>query len=894
LHLALKSKVCGVSLIAFSIATALLLPQVTLAQTQISNQQIAQNYWPQYDYDPNVPTLKQVLGYENGEKITTPDDIIKYLEALHAYAPNRIIIKDYGKTWEGRRLIYAFVGSEQHISNLDKITANSVSLADPRKTNVAQKNSIISKQPVIVWYTNSVHGDEISPADASLRLAYHILAARGGKADEIRNNTLVAIVPLQNPDGRARFINSNLAATGANPNSDEFAAERDQPWPGGRMNHYNFDLNRDWFALTQPETQGQTKAFLQYYPQVVVDAHEMGREGNFFFPPEAEPINETHTQEQKDLRAIFGHGNAKSFDEYGIQYFTREIYDGFYPGYGDSWPTSQGAIAMTYEQASSRGLLARDKNGEILNYKDTVKNHFIASLATIETAASNRVRILNSFYEFRKSAIDEGEKSNIKSYIIDAKANKSGADKLAAVLKRQNIEITQAKNQFSICGKDYVAGSYIVPTNQPASLLVKNLLAHNIPLDAEFVKRQLSLRARGLNDEIYDVTGWSMPLLYNLDVAACGNIPNVVTNPVGTDFIQKGIVSNPNPKYGFVIASANNAFNRFVAGALRSNIKLRALDEEFTTNDVSYPSGSVVVINSENDDNLSQKIAKLADETGANIKGIDNSWVDKGPSFGSIKSVLLKTPKIAMAWDFPTSPYSAGNARFTLEQKIGFDVTPVRVSRLKMANINRFDAIILPDTNADYSTFLGEGGTNNLKQYVTNGGVLIGLGGATRFLAASNILPTKVETFKENKSENKNGEIKNDKDYLDAITPNEVEPVEIDGAILKIKKGENHWLTQGLPKEIYALYQGNDVYTPLTRAQGENPLYFAAKDELLASGLVWEENKAKMAYKPFAMVVQKGRGFVIGFGADPTYRAHTDGLDALLMNAVLQPIARVK
>lgn len=870
-----------------------MLPMVIYAQGAQTT--IAQNYWPAADYEPNVPTIKQVLGYEHGEKITSAADLIKYLEALQKFAPNRVIIKDYGKTWQGRRLIYTFIGSEENIKNLDKIAANSVALSDPRKTNFAQKNAIIENQPVIVWYTNSVHGDEISGADASLKLAYHLLAAKNDlKIDEIRKNTLIAIVPSQNPDGRERFLASNIGATGLSPDADELAAERDQPWPGGRMNHYHFDLNRDWFALTQPETQGQTKAFLEYYPQVVVDAHEMGRDGNFFFPPEADPINPTHTQEQKALRALFGENNGKWFDNFGIQYFTREVFDGFYPGYGDSWPTSQGAIAMTYEQASSRGLVARGKDGSLLTFKDTVRNHFVASLATIETAAKYRSRILNSFYDFRKSAIDEGAQSATKSYIIPAQTNQSGADKLAAVLSRQGIEIGQANSSFNACNTNFAKGSYIIPTNQPASRLIKNLLEKNIPMDENFTKRQLLLRERGLQDEIYDVTAWSMPLLYNLDVKNCGVIPNVSQDAASKDLIKAGQIDKPKAKIGFVVKSANNAFNRFTAAGLNAGLKMRAIEEDFTVEGKSYPAGSIVVLNSENESNLSPKIEELAIKTGANIVGLDSSWVTSGPSFGSIKAIRLKAPKIAIAWDFPTSPYSAGNARFVLEQKIGFNITPVRVSRLKLPNIGRFDVLILPDTNSDYFSYLGENGVNNLKQYVANGGVIIGLGGATRFLAAANVglIPTKLENFKIDKKDTKSSEIKDDKAFLDAITPEESEPVEIDGAILKVKKGDAHWLTQGLPSELYVMYQGNDIYSLLNRAQGENPLYFAPKDELVAGGVVWEQSKAQMAYKPFAMVSQKGRGFVIGFGADPTYRAHTDGLDELLLNAIIQSSSR--
>ena len=877
-------------------------PNLALAQNQIETPKAV---WPSSNYDPSIPTIKSVLGYEIGQRISSPAQIITYFEALEVAAPDRIIIKDYGKTWQGRRLIYAVIGTKEQLQNLETIRANSIALSDPRKTGQGQANLIIANQPTIVWLANSVHGDEISPADSAMMTAYHLLASRpDSNIDAIRKNTLTVIVPVQNPDGRDRFIASNRSAEGLEPDADELSAERDQPWPGGRMNHYNFDLNRDWISLTQPETQGHIKAYLDWYPQVMIDAHEMGREGNFFFPPEADPINPNHTAGQRQLRAIFGANNARWFDNYGISYFTREIYDGFYPGYGDGWPATHGTIAMTYEQASSRGLVARGKDGKILTYETSVRNHFVAALATIETAANERKRILENFYDFRKSAVQEGQNGSVKSYIINISPDSTGAHRLASLLAKQGIEVEKAKATFSACGVNYQNGAYIVRSAQPAQRLVKNLLEKEIPLEPDFVAKQLNLRERGLDDEIYDVTAWSLPLLYNIDAKPCNIIPVVSSEALIATEKWIAQSTKPNPQYGFIIPSLNSGHAKFGALALKENIKIRAPEEAFTHGGKNYPSGSFVVIKSENGADIDNKIAQISKQTTVDIIGIDDSWVSSGPSFGSIKSVPLKLPRIAIAWDNPTDPYSAGNLRYIAEQRIGFNVTPIRTSRIRANGIGRFDVLILPDTNAGYLTTLGDDGTNNLRAFTQNGGTIVGIGSAVRYLTAPSVdlLASRREnaaksddapkTPSSSEATSSGTIIENKQALTRTINTEGGEPTIIDGAILKVETTENHWLNIGIKPTLYTMYQGSDIFRPLTRNQGVNPIIYSEASELVASGVVWEKNRKQLALKPFAMVQQRGRGFVIGITADISYRAHIEGLDELLFNAIVQSTAR--
>ena len=226
------------------------------------------------------------------------------------------------------------------------------------------------------------------------------------------------IDPTQNPDGRDRFVHNFEIAEGLEPNASPLAAEHNEPWPGGRTNHYYFDLNRDWISLNHPETLGRVKVLQEYFPPVFVDLHEMGSNTTYYFAPEAIPYNPHLARDQRESLQLFGKNNAKWFDRYGFSYFTREVFDAFYPGYGASWPSYYGSVAMTYEQASARGLVVRRSDESVMHFRDTVRHHFVASIATSETAAINREQLLADFYAYRQSAIEEGRSEEIRSYIL--------------------------------------------------------------------------------------------------------------------------------------------------------------------------------------------------------------------------------------------------------------------------------------------------------------------------------------------------------------------------------------------------------------------------------------------------------------------------------------------
>ena len=706
---------------------------------------------------------------------------------------------------------------------------------------------------------------------------------------------MVVFVPTQNPDGRERFINSFEAGLGAQPNGDPLSAERAEPWPSGRFNHNLFDLNRDWFIQSQPETQGHAALIREWRPQVVVDSHEMGTDSSFFFPPEAEPLNPWIYPAILEARERFGRNNAARFDQAGLDYFTRETFDAFYPGYGDGWPAYFGAVSMTYEQGSSRGLLARRSSGEMLTYADTVQGHLTATLSTIETAARDREKLLNDFYAFHRDGMAGGRGAYVLSR--SAAADPAAADKLAGLLVRSGLEVGRATASFSACGQSYQAGDYVVNLSQPQRRMAETLLAKDVPLDPKFLAEQEARRARGLSDEIYDLTGWSLPLLFNVPSQRCANAPSVQTAAVGPELIRPAAVASGDAAYGYAI-HPGTAGMRFLTAALTDRLPVRSIEEPFTLDGRAYPGGTFIVPRAGSPADLDERVRRLAAGSGAQVTPLATSWVSRGPSIGSDRAVVITAPRVALAWDDPTDPESAGSIRHVLEREYGWPVTAVRTRRLTHADLSRYQVLILP-SGGNYEQVLGESGVANLRAWVQSGGVLIGVGSASRLLTDpdSKLLDSRRETAldpEDGRADDASSatvagsEIASDIDYLERTAHRGGSPDSVAGVLARALVDNEHWLGAGVATEVSVMVRGSDIYTPLSRDQGSNVVRLAGPDSLLASGQLWNENRRQLAYKPVAMSSGIGRGQVVAFTQDVTMRAFLEGLKPLFLNAVFR------
>ncbi len=863
--------------------------------------------WPGAKYDPAIPTIKSVLGHDHGEVITPPEGVAQYLQALQKAAPTRSRLIEYARTWEGRPLWLFVIGSPDRIAKLEQVKADLQRFGDPRRQQGGDAERLVKELPVVVWLIHGVHGNEISSADAALLEAYHLLAAQGDAGvDLVLRDALVLIDPMQNPDGRARFISTNLQGRAANADPAPYSAEHDEPWPGGRSNHYLFDMNRDWFAQSQPETRGRIKIGLEYLPQITVDLHEQGGDNAYYFSPPAEAINPHVTKSQIAAWELLGRANAARFDERGWAYYIREVYDAFYPGYGDSWPTFQGSIGNTYEQASARGLAFARSDGDTLTYRDGVMHHFNAAIVTAVTAARNRERFMRDYLEYRRSAIAEGEKGPVREYIIVPGQDLSRAELLARNLATQGIEVRRAEEPIKLASRTIPAGAFIVSNAQPSARMIRNLLDARTEQSAEFIKKQEERRKMRLNDQIYDITAWNLPMLFDVETATSPTAITVKTTMVPSQY-DAPFPSRPlaASKVGYLMpwgsAAVGAVGRRHEAGhshpqrGRRVHAQWPPLSDRHGVHPQQRESGRP------------HRPARGADRQARRRDGADRFHVGRrGHLARQQRRGALEGAEgaagVGHAHAVAVGGMDALCARAALrgvaDRRARQLAGPRQLQRLRrdraaVRHLRRIDQRGLAGPHQGLAACRrharhGGGGVavgNGIQcrpagyddppegwsaGYSASGGGCTGGIGCIRCQSGASV-PKPGDAF----------------DYDKAIQPDRERPASQPGAILRVTLDTNHWLTAGHDADAQVMIEGNRVFAPIKLNSGRNVGVYATKDKLIASGLIWPDAQDILVQKAFLMHQPFGQGHVIAFAEEPNYRAFTEATMLLFMNAVL-------
>ena len=845
-------------------------------------------FYPQGRYDASVPTLQEVVGHGWAERITSPEEAVEYLRALDKASPRYRLVR-YGSSWEGRPLHYMIVASEATMSRLPEVRAGMHRLADPRSITTPEAEQLIESMPAITWLAYGVHGDEVSSTVAALLTAYHLGAAVDDElARIVLDNSVVILDPMQNPDGRARLVQYYRQTRGRWPDGRRQAAEHHQAWPGGRFSHYLFDINRDWFAQTQIESKARVKAFLEWYPLVYPDLHEMGTDSTYYFAPPAPPINPEWTSDQFDGLALYGENNARWFDRMGFGYYTREVFDSFYPGYGDGWPLSQGAIGMTYEVAGVDGLVAQRADDTEWRFRDSVQRHFISSLATAETTARHRVTMLRRFYEFRRSAIEEGESETIKEFILAPGSDPGRVDRLASLLMAQGIEVQRATASFTnprvrdyyggeTQAREFAAGTYVISLAQPAKRLAKQLLVKHLPMDDAFVAEQLRRYDKGLEHQIYDISAWSLPLIHDLDAHTAESVSEGKLTLVTEPPLPSGRLHGGEAELAYLLPWGRNDTARALALMLRRGLRAFTADAAVELDGVRHPRGSLIVKVRNNPRGLHQQLEEIAAESGAEVYSVDSSWTETGINLGSPQVRYVPPTRVAMAYDNPTDPSSAGWTRYLLEQVYGYPVTVIQTDRLATTELDDFNVLILPHVAArrgSYAVSLGAQGSERLRNWVQKGGTLVTLRDASQWLTEPDVglLSTRRE-LRDGRLEGTEGE--------------ELRlPYRVPGAIFRVLLDTDHWLSAGYEGDANVMVDSGNVFRPLKITDGTNVGVYAADDSVVLSGFVWPDSPSLFAGKAYLMHQPVGQGHVVAFSEDPNFRAYADGLNLLFLNAV--------
>ncbi len=832
-------------------------------------------------FDPAVPTPRSVLGYEVGERFTPHHVVHRYFEAL-ARSSNRVRLDTLGRTFEGREVLLLVVTSSANQQRLEAIKRDAEALAYPDRTSGAQVDAIVQRLPSIVWLGYTVHGNEASGTEAALATAYQLAAGTDDATRLLLDSTVTLIDPIQNPDGHERHVQDVMRKRSTwGVSSIPGTLSQEGSWPGARTSHYQFDLNRDWFIHSHPETRARVSGFFTWWPHVAVDLHEMGSNSTYFFAPPMEPINKNVPPQVLDWWERYAAGNAAAFDEQGWAYFRREGYDEFWPGYGVSWPILNGAVGMTYEQASSGAGAIRRTDGTVLTLSEAAHHHYTASIATLRVTAEQRTARVRDYVATRLEPIRNPGRGQLRTVVLERDAM-GRADSLVSQLLSNRIAVRYRPGALTLDGAQrYGAvatsraqitdGAYIVDLAQPQGLLAAALLEPDAPLDSSFITQELENRRTGESNRFYDVTAWSLPFVHR--VAAWG----VRTAVSGGDVITQVPRSNMMrtmaiARHGYAFAPGSDASVRMLAQLLHRGVRLVYARKAFRIGGDAFPHGAFIARVSNNDSTLHATVSQLADSTGARVSALMTAAVDVGTDLGSNSVVPVAAPRVALLGDSPVNGNSYGFAWYQFDQRLGYPAVGIAADAIAGGLLSEFDVLVMPSAGG-IGGALGEAGRGELQRWVRGGGVLITLEGASQWLASEQ---SGLSAFRQAGNARSN-------DSAGAALP-----VNNPGAIVRTLPDTLSPLLAGLRDSEWPVQvSGNRVFAaPASVNPGEVVLRYAPASSLRLAGYLWPEAPERLAGSPYLWTERVGRGRVIAFSGDPNYRDLWRGMLPLFANAV--------
>lgn len=817
----------------------------------------------------SIPSPEEFLGYGMGERFTPHHRILAYFEELDRRS-SLVTMQQIGESYEHRPLVLATITSEKNHAALETIRRNAAALA----RGEGDVDAIVKNMPAIVWLAFGVHGNESSSAEAGMFVASSLL--RDPASTKLLDDLIVIIDPLENPDGRERYIQWFQRTTGVKPNPNAEAFEHAEPWPGGRYNHYMIDMNRDWTWLSQKETQARIEAYKQWYPQVVVDFHEMSAQSSYFFPPDAKPINANLPKDVEHWLEVFGRANATEFSQRGWVFFVGENFDLFYPGYGDSWPALHGAIGMTYEMAGGgrAGSAILREDGTLLRLSDRAERHYTTGMATVRTAAQNREALLRYTYQAARTQIDGGKNTFL---LAPGSPNFPG---LVALLQKQGVRVDMLSAPATIKAaridrdltesRTFPAGTAVISTRQAFGGLANTLLEKTAAFSKGFVEEQRAKAEADEPDDFYDLTTWSLPLAMNVEGWS-------TTLPVAgtTAFREESSQSFRAASYGYLVDGMQPNIYRLIGMLLERKVKFSVVDSEINTGgDQTWSRGSLVILKGNNAKELDATLATLAREASIAVVPLESGWMG-AISFGSQKVRFVKDPKIGLVGGAGSDATSYGMLWHTLDVDTPIPHTTLSVESLRNVNLDNYEVLIFPD--GSYTDRLGKRAIDKIKQWVTDGGTLVAVKGAHAFLREKDVELSKLKPWEPAK--------KKDDDAKDGETAERYNDYRIPGSAFRTTMNDRSFLTFGVPRAPAVLVEGSGAYLPLPH-KVDNILTIDAKDPLI-SGVAWPESIDRIKGSVYVASEKFGRGQVITFADDPHFRLFWRGTLPMFLNAVV-------
>ena len=784
-------------------------------------------------FDQTIPKPSEVIGHEVGEWHVTHDKLVQYMYAI-ANSSDRIIIEETGKTYENRPLLILKVSSPDNLKNLEKIKENHIKITNGIKINE------FKNMPAVVYQGFSVHGNEASASNAALLGIYYLAASNESETLEILNNTVILYDPCLNPDGLQRFANWVNSNKNLIPNPDNNDREFSEVWPGGRTNHYWFDLNRDWLPVQLPESKARIKTFTDWLPNIVTDHHEMGTNSTFFFQPgvpsRVNPLIPNFNQELTEKIAKY---HSEHLDKIGSLYYSKENYDDFYFGKGSTYPDINGSIGILFEQASSRGHLQQSQNG-ILTFPFTIKNQLTTIISTLNAASSLRTQLLSYMNEFYIEALDEVNNSKTSGIGFGNNYDKTSSYQLAKILKSHKIDV------FETNSKNY---KYYVPLKQKKSRLIRAMFE----------------TSTNFQDSLfYDVSAWTFPLAFNVNHEFLKKELEVVKS-----FDEpKGKVSNFSD-YGYLIKPHDYNIPKLINSLQEKGIRIKSSSKSFKINSDYFDYGSLlipVVGQSISSKNIYDLLNNVSNKTGIDIYALKNGYEDN-IGFGSGSFTTIKTPKIGLIVGSGVRAYDAGEIWHLFDTRYEIPITKIDIKNLNRVNLSQYTHVILPSySGTDLST-------TKIQDFLKSGGNLIAYRSSINWLERNKFINV---DFIKNDISAKDVSFEDRSKFSGAQV--------VGGAIFETKIDKSHPINFGFHNDVLPTFRNNTIFMKPDKNSYNNPIKYT--ENPLLSGYISNDNLEILKQSVPFKIKRFSSGKIFLFTDNTNFRAFWYGTNRLLMNAI--------
>ena len=813
-------------------------------------------------YNPAIPKPKDIIYHEVGEWHVTHDRLVNYMKAIATAAPGRVRLETMGFTYEDRPQVLLIITSPANQQRLEEIRQQHLLLSNPAKSASVD----IEHVPIVVWIGHSIHGNEPSGANAALLTAYYLAAAQGSSMDSLLQNTVILFDPSFNPDGLQRFStwanqhkSKNLVT---DPNSREF----NEVWPGGRFNHYWFDLNRDWLPAVHVESQNRLKWFQQWKPNILTDHHEQGSNATFFFQPgvpsRVNPLTPAKNQELTGKLAKF---HAKALDKIGSLYFTKESYDDFYYGKGSTYPDINGAIGILFEQASSRGHAQETSNG-ILRFPATIKNQFVTALSTLEGANALRKEFLDWQRTFYSTALQQAATEPVKAYVFGDAGDRNKTQQFVSMLQRHQVEIYTSKNDVTVNGKTFLKDeAFIVPMYQPQVRLLKTIFEKTLQYkDSLF----------------YDITAWTMPLAFGMpcsELTTAQYNNGMLGSMLPGDFKMSAVAGFTRSNYGYLLQWTDLLAPAALYALQQNKIITKVATEKFEMAiggvNKSFSPGSIfIAVNNQpiSSDSLFGLLDRIAKKYNLPVYPLQTGNATSGIDMGSRKFIALTKPTVAMIAGAGVNATDAGEVWHLLDQRMDLPLTQLEPAVFNRVDLNKYNVLIM--VGGRYA----ELNKDKLKTWVSNGGNLILLEEAVQWASQNGINTVTLKKVKPPVDSSKRtayGEL----EEIDGAQ-------QMSGAIFTADADLSHPLAYGYHEKNISFFKANKVFMEKSKSPYATPFYY--KESPLQSGWISQENKDAIRNSAAVVVNTLGTGRIINIDNNPNFRAFWLGGTRLMMNAI--------